>query len=540
MTPSFVSWFSGVGMFDLALIRAGFERLGACEIDKFARKVYAARLGAPAFFSEDITSVEAKDIPDADLWVGGFPCQDVSVAGKRAGIGDGDTRSGLVHTFLRLAVAKQPRFLLLENVPGLLSGTTDDGGSAGDVERDEMGEPAGDALWFGALLGALAESGYRHGAWRILDARWFGVAQRRRRVFLLFARDPRDGAVARAVLSEPESVRRGPPTRGEARPGTAAGTRGGLAGLGEQRVARALGSVGGGQDPAVGKGDLIVAHETGQGWWTEGAGTLRAGASGSNPTGHLVAHTLQAADGHHGRRSPRGDGGDNLIVAATINASYDRGAVGHNRDENLVPIPFDRAQITHPANRSRCEPGAPAPTLHAGGGAHVAFAPSSLNGGGADAPMSQRIWDGNGIAPTLDTSSPPVAFLDAWSVRGSLSPNQHPCKTDGLSDALDTTGPGAVYAIDSYRDVTDATNEPGPAAVAIRPAAVRRLTPMECELLMGLPPGHTCLCGVVPYSTAACKCADGPRYRAIGNGGAVPVVEWIGRRLLARLGGDLT
>lgn len=506
MTPSFVSWFSGVGMFDLALIRAGFERRGACEIDKFARKVYAARLGAPAFFSEDITSAEAKDIPDADLWVGGFPCQDVSVAGKRAGIGDGETRSGLVHTFLRLAVAKRPRFLLLENVPGLLSGASNDGRGAGDVERDEMGEPAGDALWFGSLLGALAESGYRHGAWRILDARWFGVAQRRRRVFLLFARDPRDGAVARAVLSEPESVRRGPPTRGEARAGAAAGARGGLAGLGEQRVARALGGVGGGQDPAVGKGDLIVAA------------TLTTGGRETGPHGaldgvNLVAHSLQAADGHHGRRSPRGDGGDNLVVAraeesrvaATLLRNSARTGFGP-LDENLVPVAFDRAQITHPANRSRCEPGAHDNnvTLRDGKryvapcGRSCGCWPDEVEGG--DIHHDDDCW-------TRDRPSEKSTAVSFHATQDPISSRDvSPCLGTGSKQGTATT---AVNA--------------GP--------AVRRLTPMECELLQGLPRGWTCLCGVAPYSTAACKCPDGSRYRAVGNGGAVPVVFWIGRRL---------
>lgn len=64
-------------------------------------------------------------------------------------------------------------------------------------------------------------------------------------------------------------------------------------------------------------------------------------------------------------------------------------------------------------------------------------------------------------------------------------------------------------------------------------AAVRRLTPTECERLMGMEDGHTCLCGVQPYSTWACVCPDGPRYAACGNSVVVPVVEWLGRRLLA-------
>jgi DNA (cytosine-5)-methyltransferase 1 len=89
----FASFFSGIGGFELGLTRAGHECVWACEIDPFARAVYQARFGrAPA---EDVTRVSPEEIPEADLWCGGFPCQDLSTAGKRAGLGAG-TRSGLV------------------------------------------------------------------------------------------------------------------------------------------------------------------------------------------------------------------------------------------------------------------------------------------------------------------------------------------------------------------------------------------------------------------------------------------------------------
>jgi DNA (cytosine-5)-methyltransferase 1 len=99
----------------------------------------------------------------AELWTGGFPCQDLSVAGKRRGMGAG-TRSGLAFAFLDLVGRHRPRFVLLENVPGLLSS---------HAGRD-----------FGTLLAALVELGYGVG-YRVLDARYFGVPQRRRRVFIL-------------------------------------------------------------------------------------------------------------------------------------------------------------------------------------------------------------------------------------------------------------------------------------------------------------------------------------------------------------------
>jgi DNA (cytosine-5)-methyltransferase 1 len=130
-----------------------------------------------------------------DLWTGGFPCQDLSVAGKRRGIAG--TRSGLAFSFLELVGRHRPRFVLLENVPGLLSS---------HAGRD-----------FGTLLAALVELGYGVG-YRVLDARYFGVPQRRRRVFILGdSTGGRAGAERAAeVLSVGSRCRRHPPTGVEA------------------------------------------------------------------------------------------------------------------------------------------------------------------------------------------------------------------------------------------------------------------------------------------------------------------------------------
>ncbi len=226
--PRFCSWFTGVGMFDLALIRAGLARIGACEIEPFPRKVYVRRLGAPDFFPVDLNDVRADEIPDSDVWIGGSPCQDFSVAGNRAGM-DGE-RSGLVLVWLALAKIKRPEWIVIENVPGLLSGRDEeDDGEAGDLEGGGVGGPAGGSdSWFGTLLGALADSGYRDVAWRVLDAQHFGVAQRRRRVFVVAHLG--DGARAAEVLFEPEGVQRNPAASGEARASAAGRAAGGVGG----------------------------------------------------------------------------------------------------------------------------------------------------------------------------------------------------------------------------------------------------------------------------------------------------------------------
>jgi DNA-cytosine methyltransferase len=173
------SFFSGVGGLDLGFERAGIETVSVSEIDPYANTVLAERFpGAPNLGS--ITEINADDIPEADIWSGGFPCQDLSVAGKRAGFSG--KRSSLAFTFLDLVEQRRPRWLVLENVPGLFSS---------NKGRD-----------FLRLLSEMDELGYSV-AWRTLDARYFGVAQRRRRVFIVASLEPNR---AEQVLFECEGV----------------------------------------------------------------------------------------------------------------------------------------------------------------------------------------------------------------------------------------------------------------------------------------------------------------------------------------------
>mgnify|MGYP001558126923 FL=1 len=214
------SFFSGVGGLDLGLERAGWRTVSFSEIDPYACAVLAQRWpGVPNL--GDIIPLAAREggrqsagvgrvepWHGASLWSGGFPCQDLSVAGKRRGMGAG-TRSGLAYAFLDLVAVHRPRAVLLENVPGLLSSH---GG------RD-----------MAPLLGAMGELGYGVG-YRMLDARHFGVPQRRRRVFILgLTPGGRAGAERAAeVLSVGSRCRRHPPTGVKAGPGAAAGARPGV------------------------------------------------------------------------------------------------------------------------------------------------------------------------------------------------------------------------------------------------------------------------------------------------------------------------
>ena len=184
-----VSLFAGVGGFDLAMTRKGIKVVATVEIDKKCNEVLANRFPDAKQFT-DVQQITGKDLIDAGftpargIITGGFPCQDLSVAGKRAGLAG--ARSGLFWEIRRLVEETQTEWFILENVPGLLSSN---GG------KD-----------FGIILGEMANLGYSLG-WRVLDAQYFGVPQRRRRVFIVGSRTGGAGSIGK-VLFERQGVRR--------------------------------------------------------------------------------------------------------------------------------------------------------------------------------------------------------------------------------------------------------------------------------------------------------------------------------------------
>ena len=157
------SFFSGIGGIDLGLERAGMEIAFQCEILKFGQQIL--RKHWPGIqLEEDITKITGNDIPEVDMFAGGFPCQDLSLAnqGKRKGL-EG-SRSGLFFKYAELIEEKRPRWVFIENVPGLLNSA-----KGGD---------------FRVVLSTLDELGYGL-AWRVLDAKYFGTPQRRRRTYIV-------------------------------------------------------------------------------------------------------------------------------------------------------------------------------------------------------------------------------------------------------------------------------------------------------------------------------------------------------------------
>ena len=420
---------SGIEAASVAWSGLGWEPRFFAEIETFASAVLRARFPSVPNLG-DLRAIRGHAGP-IDLLVGGTPCQSFSVAGARAGLAD--PRGNLALEYLRLAERLRPRWLVWENVPGILSVN---GG------RD-----------FGIFVGALGQLGYCC-SYRILDAQYFGVAQRRRRLFVVgYFGDWRPSA---AVLFEPESLSGHPPPRRAARENVAPP----IAGV----------SNGGG---ANGPGRTVDDAEA----LVVGTLDARATAGGFPGTdGALEGHVVSGAVSSKwakGTGGPSGDEAYNLVVRA------------YGRNNGSGEIPTAAALAAHKSPRLDFE----SETL-------LAF----------DARQNDVIQYGS-IAGPLDTdgTSQAVAFTERTRAAGRKLEF-----SSDLSYAL--TNPGAGGRSHS-RHLMDCQR------------LVRRLTPRECERLQGFPDDWT----LINYRGKPAK--DGPRYRAIGNAFAVPVIRWIGERI---------
>lgn len=389
----------------------GWEACGFSEIEPFPSAVLGHHYPGVLNLG-DLTQYH--DWPTTlrpDLIVGGTPCQSFSVAGLRQGLAD--PRGNLTLVFLGLLKRERPRWVVWENVPGVLS--------------DQSGA-------FGAFLGGLGELGYGF-AYRVLDAQYYGVAQRRRRVFVVgYLGDWRRAA---AVLFEPESL------RGDPAPGRGAG----------QKPAPCLSA------RTKGGGGLGTDFECDGGLIPETAHTLRGEGFDASEDGTGRGTPLVAA--FSGRA--RGDDGRGYDRAPQV---FENGVVGALDTMKPHCVAFDTTQVTSKANYSNPKEGDPCHPLASG--AHP----------------------------------PAVAF------------NMHKSGNEGSSMGV------AQERTDCLRAF-----EKSPFAVMHGAAAVRRLTPVECERLQGFPDGYT----QVPVRGK--PAADGPRYKALGNSMAVPVMRWIGERI---------
>lgn len=318
MTLVYGTVCSGIEAPSVAWAPLGWRAAWFSEIAPFPSAVLAARFPHVPNLGDMTALADRSDLEPIDLLMGGTPCQDFSVAGLRAGLAG--ARSGLALEFFRIAARTRPRWVVWENVPGVLSS----GGG-----RD-----------FGAILGALAELGYGW-AYRILDAQHFGVPQRRRRVFVVgYSGDWRRAA---AVLFERHSLSWDPPPR-------------------RSKGARVAGTLGG-RSPGAG--------------WRVGADEATRALRGKSNLSHredmdtLVAHSLRgtgfdASEDGTGRGTPLVPVAFHMIqdpISGEASPALGRKSMG------MGVAVANLAQITSGCNRATVRPGDPCPPLDATGAA---------------------------------------------------------------------------------------------------------------------------------------------------------------------------
>ena len=340
--PSVVSLFAGIGGFDLGFSRAGCRTVATVEIDKNCRRLLSARW-PDAVHLDDVRTAGRHNLPDCDIVTFGFPCQDLSIAGKRAGL-EGK-RSGLFYEAMRIIDELKPAWAVWENVPGLLSS---------DNGRD-----------LARVLFRLGESGY-FGCVRCIDAQWLGVAQRRRRLFGVFTRLDSGAERCAEVLSVGESLRGHPAPSREAGEGVthdlAPCPTGG--GRGVERAGESRG-----QDPVVAVPDICGCM-----------------SDGAHNGGGQMAVAFE-------RRFVRTSGGQpsvNLQPCLRADA---------NTGDGASCVAFDTTQITSPGNYSRPKQGDPCHPLASG--AHPPCV-AIQDVRGLDKKQNGRGYNGDGTAYTVD------------------------------------------------------------------------------------------------------------------------------------------
>ena len=391
-----LSLFSGIGGFDLGFQRAGIDAVSVCEIDENSQSVLKRHFKNAELF-DDVRKVGRKthEKGSIDLICGGFPCQDLSVAGKRAGL-TGE-RSGLWFEFARVIDEIEPQWVVIENVPGLLSS---------NKGRD-----------FAVIIQWLAQRGYGV-VWRVLDAQYFGVPQRRRRVFIVASL--RNGSAAQILFESESSFR---------------------------------------------------------------------DSSKSRQAGKEVAYSLRANPSHSG---DKGDGGINTTMVTAFMAGQGAKAGGIAASETLSPTLKGAGSGTNQVPTI-------AQTLTSGGNGKRGYLdPVNTTMVVFDRQRSDEYGEGSENVSTLSARDYKSASDLIW----------HNHQQDGsIRMQEDGTAPTV-----SRQWGTGGNNVPF--------VGVRRLMPIECERLQGFPDGWTD------------GQSDSARYRQLGNAVAVPVVEWIGRRIV--------
>jgi DNA (cytosine-5)-methyltransferase 1 len=391
---------SGIEAATVAWHGLGWKPSFFSEIEKFPRDVLAHHYPNTPLHG-DFTTIEKDDYEPIELLVGGTPCQSFSVAGLREGLND--PRGNLMLEFGALANRLQPKWLVWENVPGVLS--------------------SNDGKDFGSFLAMLAELGYGF-AYRVLDAQHFGVPQRRRRVFVIGCFG--DWRSAAAVLFERDSLQGNPP-------------------------------------PSREKRKVIT-------------GSIAFGVGEREEIGHCLRSGASRADKHE---------------STTYIATFDRQSSGEYGDASVASTMSAR-DYKSPSDL----------VTYALAGNTIGRQPE--NGGNGTG------YDDSGVSYTLTkTDQHAVAYaFDSLASNSMKSSNPlSGCNQVDISKTIDTSG------------LNPACNQGGNAVM--QNMQVRRLTPVECERLQGFPDNYTNIPGA----------SDSPRYKALGNSMAVPVMKWLGERI---------
>ncbi len=474
---NYISLFSGIEAASVAWGPLGWNPIAFSEIDPFCCELLAERFPDVPNLG-DISGVDWTEYEGSvDVIIGGSPCQAFSMAGRRLGLMD--ERGQLMLEFVRCVREAKPRWVIWENVPGVLS---QDEGRA-----------------FGTLLGELEDCGYAL-SWRVLDAQFFGVPQRRRRVF------PVPGCAA-GVLFEPDCMRGDNPSSREARALLAAGAQDRPAGSYTLKL-RHTGSpcTGGGSGPLI-QDDLSATLATSQDQVLFQSNVL-------------PIDTTQVTDPRNGSNPQWGD------------PCHTMSAQGHTP---AVCIGFSAGQSA--TAESVAAQDEVAPTLRAAESGtnqvpSVAYAISGNVIGREEKNGGHHLGiEDDGAMFTLTTADRHAVCMASGQANAEIEEELAPCQASrqhkdppivSLSNGDEVVG---TLCARNYKGIGSQYVNEGKVITAETPSGyiVRRLMPVECERLQGFPDGWTDLGGT----------PDAPRYKACGNSMAVPVINHIGRRIEA-------
>ena len=457
-----LSLFSGVGGFDMGLENAGMQTVFQCEWDKHCRTILDRHWPTVPKW-DDVSTLTGEHIlahaPVIDVVAWGSPCQDLSVAGKRAGLEGG--RSGLFYEGIRIinelrkaSNGKYPRISIWENVYGAIN--------------SNKGED------FEAILKEMVEAGSLLCEWRVLDAQYFGVPQRRRRVFVVAVFDSATAArcpdpllpISEGLLWHPKT---GATTRQSSAGTTSASVRSG--------------------SRMRGFGDYISDNT---------ASAIKA-RDHKDATDLVVEPSILVETFTKSRRAQSATDDETWVEgkpAPTLN-SFDQGDVRATTAIVFENSYRDGARIAND---------------------HVTQTLSAKMGtGGGNTPMLMFDTQFGSNANVFENQSPTLkASQAAPSVAYSI-------REDAKAGNFSATELNHANSLSALQPSTQSHH--AQMFIAESTMAVRRLTPLECERLMGWPDDHT------RYKADGTEQADTHRYKQCGNGVASPVAEWIGEQL---------